>query len=210
MTRVVVNPARPEGTAIEQAAGAIRRGLIVAVPTDTIYGLAANPFDRAAVARVFEAKGRKHDQPLPLIASDLSQIEGSLGMLPPLARGLAARFWPGPLTLLIGAPPTLAPEVTAGTGRVGVRIPNHAVARELCKAAGGLLTATSANVSGQPATADPDVVAATLAPYVELLLDAGPAPGGAPSTIVGLAGSRIELIRAGAIPWETIETCRPA
>jgi L-threonylcarbamoyladenylate synthase len=210
MRRVLVDPATPDRSAIEHAAAMIRRGRIVAVPTDTLYGLAADPFDRLAIARIFAAKGRPPDQPLPLIAADRAQIEAFLGPLPAVARGLATRFWPGPLTMLIAAPRTLTPEVAAGTNRVGVRVPNHAVARELCRAAGVPLTATSANISGQAGTKDPDVVAATFSSEIDMLLDAGPTAGGPPSTIVDVAGARIELVRAGAIPWEMIEACRPA
>jgi L-threonylcarbamoyladenylate synthase len=176
------------------------------MPTDTLYGLAADPFSAAAVDAVFRAKGRAGDQALPLVAADAEQVIRQIGELPPEAARLAARFWPGPLTILLKAPPSLAPAVSAGTGRVGVRVPAHEVTRALCRAARSVLTATSANRSGSPATGDPDVVAAELTAVVDVLLDAGKTPGGPPSTIVDAVGG-LTLIRAGAIPWDMVQAC---
>jgi L-threonylcarbamoyladenylate synthase len=204
LMRISVRERSPDAAAIERAAAVIRAGGLVAFPTDTLYGLAADPFNADAVARVFAAKGRGAERALPLIATDEAQIASQLGRLPPLAAVLAERFWPGPLTLLIAAPPTLAAPVTGGTGRVGVRVPAHDVARALCRASDSVLTATSANLSGHPATDDPDEVAASLAEHVDILVDAGRAPGGQPSTIVDVTGSELRLVRAGAIPWEKI------
>src|SRR5688572_13605777 len=112
MIRLTVDRRSPAAAALEQAAAVIRRGGLVAFPTDTLYGLAVDPFNAGAVARVFHAKGRSAEQALPLIAADEAQIAAQLGPLPPIARPLAARFWPGPLTLLLAAPPTLADGVT--------------------------------------------------------------------------------------------------
>jgi L-threonylcarbamoyladenylate synthase len=205
LVRIFISERSPDAAAIERAAAVIRAGGLVALPTDTLYGLAVDPFNADAVARVFAAKGRGSDQPLPLIAADEAQIEDQLGRLPPLAAALAGRFWPGPLTLLMAAPRTLAAAVTGGTGRVGVRVPAHDVARALCRASGSVLTATSANVSGEAATDDPDAVARSLAEHVDLLVDAGRSAGGQPSTIVDVTGSELRLVRAGAIPWEEIK-----
>lgn len=206
MRRVFVDPEAPQSDAIQEAATWIRRGGVTAIPTDTLYGLAANPFDTNAVARVFQVKGRLPDQALPLIASDLAQVARHIAPLSPTAERLITRFWPGPLTLLLHAPATLASRVTAGTGRVGVRVPADAVARCVCAAVGHPITATSANLSGEPATADPDVVERTLGAALDFLLDAGTATGGAPSTIVDVSDGDAEpvLIRSGAIPWEEI------
>jgi L-threonylcarbamoyladenylate synthase len=209
MIRAMVRAAGVDA-AVAQAAAVVARGGVVALPTDTLYGLAADPFDARAVARVFEAKGRADTQPLPLVAADEAQVERCLGALPAPGRRLAARFWPGPLTLLVAAPPSLAPAVTAGTGRVGVRVPAHDVTRALCRAADRPLTATSANRSGQPATADPDEVARAMGGVVDLLLDAGRTPGGPPSTIVDVSEARVRLVREGAIAWDEIETCAAA
>jgi L-threonylcarbamoyladenylate synthase len=150
-------------------------------------------------------KGRAVGSALPLIAAGADQVTTHLGLLSPSAERLASKFWPGPLTLLIAAPPRLAPDVTAGTGRVGVRVPSHDVARAICRAADRPITATSANRSGRPATADPDEVERTLGDDLDLLIDAGMTPGGAPSTIVDVSGPTPQLVRAGAVPWTEIE-----
>jgi L-threonylcarbamoyladenylate synthase len=207
MRRVFVNPEAPQRDALQEAGKWIRAGGLVALPTDTLYGLAVDPFRADPVRRLFAAKGRGPERALPLIAADRDQIETYLGRLPAAGERLAARFWPGPLTLLVHAPSALAAEVTGGTGRVGVRVPAHDVARAICRATGSPVTATSANISGQPATADPDEVERTLAHAVDLLIDVGLAPGGAPSTIVDVTEARPRLVRAGAISWDRIERC---
>ena len=196
-----------DSAGIARAARVILAGGVVAMPTDTFYGLAANPFRADAVARVFEAKGRQRERALPLVAADLEQVTARLGELTSSARALADRFWPGPLTLLLAAPPALAPDVSGGTGHVGVRVPAHEVARALCRACGVPLTATSANISGDPASADPDIIARTLGDRIELLLDAGPAPGGLASTIVDATGETPRLVRAGAVSWNEVLAC---
>lgn len=207
MRRVAIDARRPDAAVLENAAALILAGGIVAVPTDTLYGLAADPFSAEAVARVFAAKGRTAERALPLIAADIDQIEDQLGPLPPDGRRLAAAYWPGPLTLLMLRPATMPENVTGGLAHVGVRVPAHAVARGLCRACGRPLTATSANRSGAPASADPDDVVRALGESVELLLDAGPTPGGMPSTIVNVSGPQVRLVRAGAIPWKEVQAC---
>jgi L-threonylcarbamoyladenylate synthase len=207
MIRLVVNQIEPEPAILERVAAVIRAGGVVALPTDTLYGLAADPFNAPAVRRVFLVKGRTSGRALPLVAADVAQINAQLGLLPPLALALAEGFWPGPLTLLVPASGALAADVTGGTGRVGVRVPAHAVARGLCRACGSVLTATSANLSGRPASNDPDDVARSLGSELDVLLDAGKAPGGPSSTIVDVTGVEPQLVRAGAIPWEEVRTC---
>jgi L-threonylcarbamoyladenylate synthase len=206
MRRLFVDPEFPQRDALQEAAKWIRAGGVVAIPTDTLYGLAADPFCADAVARVFAVKGRDAAQPLPLIASDTQQVALSLGPLTAVGERLSQRFWPGPLTLLVAAPQTLAKDVTGGTGRVGVRVPANGIARAICRAAGRPLTATSGNISGQPATADPDEVERTLGAVVDLLIDAGRTPGGPPSTIVDVTADPPLLVRAGATPWNDIQS----
>ena len=213
MRRVWVDSVAPDRAALEEAAEAIRAGGVVVLPTDTFYGLAADPFSRPAVLRVFSLKGREAGQALPLIACDVEQVECRVGKLPRAVRALADHFWPGPLTLLLAAPDTVAEEATGGTGRIGIRVPNHVVATELCRLCDRPLTATSANLSGRPASADPGTVAEGLAEVeaqIDVLLDAGPTPGGSPSTIVDVGDDEPRLVRAGAIPWNTIQACLAA
>jgi L-threonylcarbamoyladenylate synthase len=202
-----VDPAAPQRDAIEEAAKWIVLGEVVALPTDTLYGLAVDPFSADAVARLFAAKGRAEDRAIPLIAADRGQVERHIGPLTPLASRIADRFWPGPVTMLLPAPRAMAPAVSAGTGKVGVRVPDDRCARAICAAAGRPVTATSANVSGEPATADPSEVEHALGDRIMFLFDAGPARGGAPSTIVDVTDAQPALIRAGAIAWEEIQRC---
>lgn len=201
-----VDPSAPQRDAIQEAAAWILRGGVVALPTDTLYGLAVDPFRTDAVARLFAVKDREAERAVPLIAADAAQVAAHLGPLSPTAARLAERFWPGPLTLLVAAPRSLAPHVTGGTARVGVRVPADAVARAVCRAAGRPITATSANLRGQPATADPDEVERTLADRIDLLVDTGLTPGGAASTIVDVTASELRVVRAGAISWDDIQT----
>jgi L-threonylcarbamoyladenylate synthase len=207
MRRLAIDARRPDAAVLEEAAATIRAGEIVAVPTDTLYGLAADPFSKAAVERVFAAKKRSAERALPLIAADIAQVEAHLGRLSSDARRLADAFWPGPLTLLVPRSETMPGELTGGLGQVGVRVPAHVVARELCRACGRPLTATSANTSGSPASAEPGEIARTLGDAVALLLDAGPAPGGPPSTIVDVSEGSVRLLRPGSVPWDEVQAC---
>jgi L-threonylcarbamoyladenylate synthase len=209
MIRLKVDPLAPEPDIIERAARAIQSGGILAMPTDTLYGLAVDPSSEGAVQRLFAVKARPSERAVPLVAADIAQIAAAFGQVPDVVRKLGTRFWPGPLTVLLPLQSAIcayAESISGGTDRVGVRVPDHAVTRAVCRAAGRLLTATSANPSGRPATNNPDDVAATLGEEIDLLLDAGPTPGGSPSTIVDVTdGPR--LVRAGAIPWEAIQEC---
>jgi L-threonylcarbamoyladenylate synthase len=204
MLRLLVNPDLPDQSSLDRAADVVRSGGVVAMPTDTLYGLAVDPFNVEAVHRLYALKGRDAEHAIPLVAADLAQVVEQLGALSPLASSLAERFWPGPLTLLMPAPSALVPEVSAGTGRVGVRVPAHVVTRALCRAFGGVLSATSANLTGKPASNDPEAVASVLASAVDVLLDAGLTAGGLPSTIVDASRSTPLLVREGAIPWEEV------
>ncbi len=205
MRRVWVDPASPQRDALEEAAKWILAGRVVAIPTDTLYGLAVDPFSAAAVDALFAAKDRPGERALPLIASDRAQVERVLGPLTPLGARLADRGWPGPLTLVVAAPRSIAAAVTAGTGTVGVRVPQHDVARAIARMVGRPLTATSANISGEPATDDPDRVEASLGDRIEMLVDVGRTAGGLPSTIVDVTGAEPRLIRAGAVSWDEIQ-----
>jgi L-threonylcarbamoyladenylate synthase len=194
--------------ALADAVAVISRGGVVAIPTDTLYGLAVDPFSSTAIAHLFAVKGRATERAVALVAADSEQVSRQLGALPPAARALAWRYWPGPLTLLVERPPSVPAELTGGSHLVGVRVPNHDVARELCRACGRLLTATSANITGEPASDDPDHIAHVFADRgVDLLLDAGKTPGGPPSTIVEAHGDSVRLIRPGAISWEEVQAC---
>jgi L-threonylcarbamoyladenylate synthase len=207
MVEFRVEAGRPDRQALSRAAVILRDGGIVAYPTDTLYGLAANPGNAAAMAQLYRIKGRAVDAAIPLIASELAQVEGAGGELGPATRRLAARFWPGPLTLILPAWAGLDPRVHAGAGTVGVRVPDHPVARMLADLCGWPITSTSANKSGQPATMDPEEVRRTIGADLDGLIDAGCSPGGLPSTVVDATGPVPLLIRAGAVPWDRVLEC---
>lgn len=197
-----VDPDDPDPAVIREAAAMVRGGLVVAYPTDTLYGLAVDPRNPDAVRRLYELKGRPEASALTVIAADVAHARAA-GEMTAHAERLAARWWPGPLTIVVRARPILARATLAAGGTVGIRIPDHAVAIALARDAGFCVTATSANRSGATAASTPGAVAAAL-PDVDAILDAGPSRGGAPSTIVDASAGDVTLIRPGAVPWERV------
>jgi L-threonylcarbamoyladenylate synthase len=201
----VLRPATP--AAIRRAAAALRRGEPVAFPTETVYGLGANALDPRAVRRVFEAKGRPDDNPLIVHVAGLAMLRGLVRGVPPAARDLAERFWPGPLTIVLPKRASVPDEVTAGLPTVAVRVPDHPVALALIEAAGVPLAAPSANRSGRPS---PTRAAHVARDFPSLLvLDGGPARHGLESTVVAL-GDPPRVLRLGAIPVEELRAVLPA
>jgi L-threonylcarbamoyladenylate synthase len=197
-----VDAEAPDPAVVRQAAEMIRDGLVVAYPTDTVYGLAVDPRNAGAVRRLFELKGRPETSALTLIAADMAHARAA-GEFSEEAESMAARWWPGPLTIVIRARPILVAELLGGGDTVGVRIPNHPVALALASDAGFCVTATSANRSGEAAAATANAVAVSL-PDIDAILDGGAAPGGRPSTIVNASTRVPVLVRDGAVPWERV------
>jgi L-threonylcarbamoyladenylate synthase len=196
----------PDPVAIETAANIIRGGGLVAFPTETVYGLGANGLDAVAVAKIFAAKGRPVSDPLILHLADLSQV-AAVAAVPPhlqsvLAR-LAAHFWPGPLTVVLPKQPAVPLAVTAGGPTVALRVPAHAVAQALIRAAGVPLAAPSANRFSRPSPTSGPAVLADLAGRLELLLDAGPTSIGLESTVLSLVGPPT-LLRPGGVALEDL------
>lgn len=204
MVRVQIEPGRFKEGQLLPAVEAIRNGGVVAFPTDTFYGLAVDPRSTSAVRHLFQVKQRPPDQAIPLIAASRRQVIDHVGTLTPLGDRLASQCWPGPLTLIISASSLLCAQVHLGTGKVAVRVPDHDVARAFALAVGHAITSTSANCSGSPPASHADGVVAALGEYLDYLIDAGPAPGGPPSTIVDVTGADPILVRAGAVPWERV------
>jgi L-threonylcarbamoyladenylate synthase len=200
--RLTIDPRAPSDEGIARATAVLRDGGVVAYPTDTLYGLAVDPRNPDAITRLYALKGRDAAAALPLIAADLSQAEEA-GRFDRDARRLANVWWPGPLTIVVPVGPAIHASALGGGGTIAVRVPDHPDARALARAFGFAVTSTSANASGRPPTASPDEVAAAL-PAVDLLLDAGTAPGGAPSTIVAFRTGVPECVRAGAIAWDRV------
>lgn len=199
--RVPILPA--SGDAIRRAAQVLRGGGVVAYPTDTLYGLAADPRNAVAVGRLFEAKGRASSLAIPLIASTLEQA-AKAGELSDGDLRLAERFWPGPLTIVVPARPAIARELLGGGSTIAIRVPAHPVATALAAELGFCITSTSANRSGQVPATTAEQVGIDLGGAIELVLDGGPSPGGPPSTIVELTTEGPRLVRAGAVAWERV------
>ena len=204
MIRVRVDPSAIGPDDMTAAVAALRRGGVVAFPTETFYGLAADPRSPAAVERIFSLKQRPADQPLPLIAADAEQVAEHVGTLTPLGARLASRGWPGALTLIIPASPRLCEDVHLSTGKVAVRVPADEIARLLARQAGHAITSTSANVSGEAPPSTPEDVVRVFGDRVDVLIDAGPTPGGLPSTIVDATGDSPVLVRAGVVAWDRV------
>jgi L-threonylcarbamoyladenylate synthase len=192
-----------KGAAIAAAVAVIRDGGVVGYPTDTLYGLAVDPRQDDAVEKLFAAKGRGQAVAIPLIAGTTAQAQEA-AELGHLELRLARQFWPGPLSIVAPPRKTISRRVLAGGRTIVVRVPDHPVAAAFAKAFGFCLTSTSANLSGQPGTADPDEVARALGDRIDCLLDGGDAPGGPPSTIVGFVDGAPSLVRAGAIDWDRV------
>lgn len=183
---------------VDAAVHAIRRGLLVVLPTDTVYGLAADAFSPEAVGRLLEAKGRGRDMPTPVLVPNLRTLDGLLDVVPPVARELAEAFWPGPLTLVVHHAATLAWDLGETKGTVAVRMPLDPVALAVLEQTGPLAV-SSANRSGLAPAVDAAEAARQLGTAVDVYLDGGPSGDPVPSTIVDLTGEAPKVLRAGAV-----------
>jgi L-threonylcarbamoyladenylate synthase len=172
---------------------------LVAFPTDTLYALGADAFNPIAVERIFAAKGRRWSDPIPLLVCDLAMALQLTSDLPEVAAPLIESYWPGPLTLLIWAAPNVSRLLTAGTTKIGVRLPGASLARELILRLGRPVTGTSANRSGGKDPRDANEVYRQLRYRVDLILDGGPASLGTPSTVVDLTMTPPHIVREGAV-----------
>ena len=191
-----------------EARGLLSAGGLLALPTETFYALAVNPFDGAALARLYGVKARPLGNPVLVLISGPEMLP-QVALPAPPAYQLLAPLWPGPLTLILPARPDLPPLLTGGTGAIGVRQPGHILIRRLLAALGFPVTGTSANRTGQPPLATAAAVALEMGEEVDLILDAGPTPGGRPSTVVDLTVSPPRLVRAGAISTDTLKEVIP-
>ena len=199
-TEVVrVDPVAPDERLLDEAARVLGRGGLVAFPTETFYGLGAAALDRRAVRRVFEVMGRPASMPLLVLVDSEAMVGRVAPEIPARARELITRHWPGALTLVFRAAAGLPAELTAGTGTIGVRLPAHATARALVRALGAPVTAPSANPTGAEPPTTAGAVLAHFGDALDLVLDGGPTPGGAPSTVVDVTVDPPRVIRQGAV-----------
>jgi L-threonylcarbamoyladenylate synthase len=185
------------------AVAALRAGDLVIYPTETFYGIAADPESPPAMARLFALKGRSPDQPIALIAGDPASAFALAREVPPLARRLATAFWPGPLTLVIPARAGLH-EAVLGPDGVGVRVSSHPLARRLAAAFGRPVTATSANLSRRPPATRPAEVRAAFQDTIKVILEDGVLTGGAPSTVIAVSAGGYRILRHGAVAERAI------
>jgi len=202
---VRINCEAPESSLIAYVAEQIRAGYVLGMPTDTFYGLAADPFNLRAVEKIYDVKSRSRHKPLSLLVESVDQAEDLTRPLPEEFYKLARKYWPGPMTLIVRAASRLPLKVTANTGNVALRVPASKIPVAVVRAAGVPLTATSANVSGAAECTTADGVRLQLGEFIPVIVDGGPSPRSVASTIVDLtdpAGWRVQ--REGAIPTQEI------
>lgn len=205
MSSVELLASDPE--ALDRAIEALGDGWVVAVPTDTVYGLAVDPSNVGAVERLFAVKQRPTDVALPVLVGDLGQLDSVTGPLTGAAAHLARRYWPGPLTLVVPRHPGFIADLggpTAARRTVGVRLPDHALLRDLCRRTGPLAV-SSANLHGRPPASSAGQVADAFvgSEHVAVILDGGPCQG-VPSTVVECRGPASRCLREGALPWSEL------
>jgi L-threonylcarbamoyladenylate synthase len=190
---------------IETAAQIVKTGGVVAFPTDTVYGLGANPFKDKAVDRIYQVKRRDRQLPLPVLLADEVQMAGVVAAVSDVARLLMKRFWPGGLTLVLSKAASFPDNITAGGDSVAIRMPGHEVTLALIRKAGVPIVGTSANLSNQPSAVTAEEVKDQLGSAVDLVVDGGRCPGGVESTVVDLTGPVPIILRQGAVPEEKIK-----
>lgn len=179
---------------------------VIAFRTDTFYGLGADPFKASAVQKIRELKGREDDKPILIVISETKEIDRLVPFRAKAFDDLAKRFWPGALTIIGQAAAELPNQLTVGTKTVGVRLPDDDRVRALIAACGGALTATSANVSGQPAARTAAEVESYFGQQVDLIVDGGATTSESPSTVVDATTSELKLVREGVIPWSEVRS----
>ena len=188
--------------AISQALDILKSGGLVAFPTDTVYGVGCLAFDGKAIESIYIAKDRPIEKAIPILIADMEDMEKVGIDISQVAHKLTARFWPGPLTCIIPKQPTL-PEAVSAIDTVGVRVPDHHVARALLRAAGPMAV-TSANISGEPSPSTAEEVYAQLNGRIPLIIDGGTTPGGVPSTVVDCSTPDLKILREGPISLQKI------
>ena len=190
-------------TEIDRAVEFLRKGGVVAVPTDTQYALAVDAFNEPAVERIFQTKGRPDGMALPVLISSVEALSDVAKDVPDVAAVLARRYWPGALTLIVRRAPTVPMAVTAGMDTVAVRVPDHAVPRAVSRRLGRPITGTSANATGQPPLNSPADLRSEFGDSLDFIVE-GAVRGGRPSTILDVTGETPEVVREGAIPSDEL------
>jgi L-threonylcarbamoyladenylate synthase len=190
---------KADRTGIRHVSQVILQGGVAAFPTETFYGLGADAQNEEALQKIFQLKGREENKPLLLLIGDRDWLAGITRHIPPVAERLMQNFWPGPLTLVFEASPRLSTLLTGGTGTVGVRLSPHPIAQALVHAVGRAITATSANLSGQPSASVATEVFRAIGNRVDAILDGGQTAGGLGSTVLDVSLPAARIIRQGVI-----------
>ena len=201
-----INPLEPSGEALDRAASAIRQGRVVAIPTDALYALVADPFNMSAVRQIYKAKGRKINRALPMLVRDALMVEDLARDISPRFKLLVRRFWPGPLTIILPASARVPLRATGNTGRLAVRQSRSLIADEIIARLNQPIIATSANISGRPTCASGIEVFGTMDGNVDLVLDGGACEGVGAST-VDITEPDWRMIKEGAVSRDDIASC---
>jgi L-threonylcarbamoyladenylate synthase len=204
-----VDASAPAPAAVVEALAALRAGALVAFPTDTVYALAADPFRPHALDRIFQAKGRKPAKVVSLLVADGAMARRVVAEIPPPARAVMERFWPGAITLILPPRPGLPQALVPPGGGIGLRAPAGALPRAILEGLGGPVVGTSANVAGGPEPRDAVTVLRGVGGHLALLLDGGPTPLGMPSTVLDCTMHPARILRMGAVPLAAIQSILP-
>lgn len=196
-----IDPVNPESDLISQAVAVLKDGGVIAYPTETFYGLGVDATNEKAVERLFAVKGRDFKNPIPVVVGNIVHLNQVVTDVPPLAQELIGRYWPGPLTLVFGAAAVIPNRLTAETGKIGVRISSHPIARLLAGKLSGPLTSTSANRSGQKECFTAQEVMEKIGNDLDLIIDGGSTPGCKGSTILDITRTPPVVLRAGVIDY---------
>jgi len=207
MTRILtIDLEHPQEAVLNDAVRILREGGVIAYPTETFYGLGVDAENEQAIEKIFRIKGREFRNPIALIIGDKQPLDGLITEMSPAGHMLAERFWPGPLTMVMKASAKVSPRLTAGSGKIGIRISSHPLAQALATSFSGAITATSANLSGGPECLDAAQVLAQLGNRIDAILDGGVTPGGRGSTFLDVTSAPPVLLREGAVPEELIRS----
>jgi len=206
MTTIIkIDPDKPEAERIDEAVAILKSGGVIAFPTETFYGLGADARDETAIDKIFGIKGRDFKNPILVVIGDRVHLDAFAADVPMQARKLMDRFWPGPLTIIFRAATSVSPKLTAGSGKIGIRLTSHPIATAISKRLGGPVTATSANLSGAPECTSAVEVLSQLEGKIAGIVDGGQTPGGKGSTIVDATVSPVKVLREGVIPAALIQ-----
>jgi len=201
---LTTDPLNPDARIIHRGVEILRAGGVIAYPTETLYGLAADARNKEAVERIFAIKGRAFDKPIPLIIGNREALSPLVSKIPERFKGLINLFWPGPLTLIFHASGRVSSRLTSNTGKIGIRLSSSEIARSLSTLLHGAITATSANISGEVGMSSPEEVSHTMGNHIDALIDGGTTAGGPGSTVLDITCDPPLVLREGDIPSSVI------